>query len=206
MAMEKNKKDIVRILLKQNLEERDEADLLEMLVDNPLSVDVDKQEEDELTTGQKAADKISEVAGSWGFILGFVAFLVFWIILNGLLLKSGAMDPYPFILLNLMLSCLAAIQAPIIMMSQNRQSEKDRCRSQNDYRINLKNELITEMLHHQLETVIKNQSKILTYLGEIKEDTDDDNNDSIENTIIINSDNPDKNIVIKKDIKDKEDN
>ena len=206
MAMEKNKKDIVRILLKQNLEERDEADLLEMLVDNPLSVDVDKQEEDELTTGQKAADKISEVAGSWRFILGFVAFLVFWIILNGLLLKSGAMDPYPFILLNLMLSCLAAIQAPIIMMSQNRQSEKDRCRSQNDYRINLKNELITEMLHHQLETVIKNQSKILTYLGEIKEDTDDDNNDSIENTIIINSDNPDKNIVIKKDIKDKEDN
>lgn len=206
MAMEKNKKDIVRILLKQNLEERDEADLLEMLVDNPLSVDVDKQEEDELTTGQKAADKISEVAGSWRFILGFVAFLVFWIILNGVLLKSGAMDPYPFILLNLMLSCLAAIQAPIIMMSQNRQSEKDRCRSQNDYRINLKNELITEMLHHQLETVIKNQSKILTYLGEIKEDTDDDNNDSIENTIIINSDNPDKNIVIKKDIKDKEDN
>ena len=206
MAMEKNKKDIVRILLKQNLEERDEADLLEMLVDNPLSVDVDKQEEDELTTGQKAADKISEVAGSWRFILGFVAFLVFWIILNGVLLKSGAMDPYPFILLNLMLSCLAAIQAPIIMMSQNRQSEKDRCRSQNDYRINLKNELITEMLHHQLETVIKNQSKILTYLGEIKEDTDDDNNDSIENTIIINIDNPDKNIVIKKDIKDKEDN
>ncbi len=180
MAMEKVKKDIVRKLLKQNFEEKDETELLELLVDSPLSIDVDKKEDEDLTFGERAADKISAVAGSWSFIIVFILFLLFWIGLNTIILLK-AVDPFPFILLNLLLSCIAALQAPVIMMSQNRQAVKDRLRSQNDYRINLKNELISEMLHHQLETVIKNQSKILSLLESNKDSVDKQVDEEIPN-------------------------
>ena len=160
------KKEIVKMLLKNNeLEEKDESELLDLLIDQPISIDVDKQEEAKMTKGDRLADKLSEVAGSWKFILGFSAFLLFWILLNGFILSGDRqIDEYPFILLNLLLSCLAALQAPIIMMSQNRQAAKDSLRNQNDYRTDLKSELILEELHHKADDILRNQRKILRAL------------------------------------------
>lgn len=154
------------MLLKNNsLDEKDEEELIDLLVDQPISIDIDKQEEAKMTFGDKVADKVSEIAGSWGFILGFSLFLIFWIILNGVILTgNNKIDSYPFILLNLLLSCIAALQAPIIMMSQNRQAEKDSLRNQNDYRTDLKSELILEELHHKMDLLLKNEKKILSYI------------------------------------------
>ncbi len=174
MEKRKTKKEIVKMLLKNNeLEERDEEELLDLLVEQPISIDVDKQEEAKMTKGDKIADKVSEIAGSWGFILGFCGFLIFWIVLNAYILKGDKqIDAYPFILLNLLLSCLAALQAPIIMMSQNRQAAKDSLRNQNDYRTDLKSELILEELHNQMAEIQKNQRKILRLLEpEVEEET-----------------------------------
>lgn len=162
MEKRRTKKEIVKMLLKNNeLDAQDEEELLDLLVEQPISIDVDKQEEIKLTWKDKLADKVSEVAGSWLFILLFVGFLVFWIILNtSILSEESQIDPYPFILLNLVLSCIAAIQAPIIMMSQNRQAKKDSLRNQNDYRTDLKSELILESLHDHINEIIKNQKKL----------------------------------------------
>lgn len=160
------KKEIVKMLLKNNeLDSKDEEELLDLLVDQPISIDVDKQEEAKMTFGDRVADKVSEVAGSWGFIIGFSLFLIFWIVLNTVILSGEtAIDEYPFILLNLLLSCIAALQAPIIMMSQNRQAAKDSLRNQNDYRTDLKSELILEELHDKMELILKNQKKIMKEL------------------------------------------
>lgn len=165
MEKRKTKKEIVRMLLNSDLQEQDEEELLDLLIDQPIAIDVDKMEEAKMSFGDKVADKISEKAGSWGFILSFSFFLVFWIVFNTFLLKSGnEIDPYPFILLNLVLSCIAALQAPIIMMSQNRQAQKDSLRNQNDYRTDLKSELILESLHDDLEQIMKDQKQILKSL------------------------------------------
>lgn len=171
MEKRKTKKEIVKMLLKNSsLDEKDEEELLDLLIDQPISIDVDKQEEAKMTFGDKVADKVSEIAGSWGFILGFSLFLVFWIVLNGFILTgNNKIDSYPFILLNLLLSCIAALQAPIIMMSQNRQAAKDSLRNQNDYRTDLKSELILEELHNQMDTIIKNQKKIMKSLDNNQE-------------------------------------
>lgn len=154
------------MLLRNNeLEEKDEEELLDLLIDQPISIDVDKQEESKMTRGDRIADKLSEIAGSWTFIIIFALFLIGWIALNTVILsQEEAIDPYPFILLNLVLSCVAAMQAPIIMMSQNRQAEKDSLRNQNDYRTDLKSELILEALHDQMDIIQKNQKQILKYI------------------------------------------
>ena len=172
MEKRKTKKEIVKMLLKNNeLEEQDEEELLNLLIDQPISIDVDKQEEAKMTKGDRIADKVSEIAGSWGFILGFSSFLIFWVILNSVILKGALqIDEYPFILLNLLLSCLAALQAPVIMMSQNRQAAKDSLRNQNDYRTDLKSELILESLHDKMEEILRNQRKILRII-----DSEEDN-------------------------------
>lgn len=171
MEKRKTKKEIVKMLLNVDLLEQDEEELLDLLIDQPIAIDVDKQEEAKMTFGDRVADKISEIAGSWGFILMFIIFLLGWIILNGVVLaKNAPIDPYPFILLNLVLSCIAALQAPIIMMSQNRQAEKDSLRNQNDYRTDLKSELILESLHDDLEKLSRNQRKILKLLEEKYDD------------------------------------
>lgn len=166
------KKEIVKMLLKNTeLDSQDEEELIDLLIDQPISIDVDKQEEAKLTFGDKVADKVSEKAGSWGFIFGFTLFLVFWVILNTVIMIDGQeIDPYPFILLNLVLSCIAALQAPIIMMSQNRQAAKDSLRNQNDYRIDLKSEIILEELHDKMELILKNQRKIIRVLEEDDEE------------------------------------
>ena len=168
MEKKRTKKEIVKMLLSNNeLDEKDEEELLDLLIDQPISIDVDKQEEAKMSFGDKIADKVSAGVGSWTFIILFIFFLLLWTFVNGVLLKEGdPIDPYPFILLNLVLSCIAAIQAPIIMMSQNRQAEKDSLRNQNDYRTDLKSELILEELHDKMEVIIKNQKKIIKALEE----------------------------------------
>ncbi len=166
--MEKRKKDIVKMLLNQNLDEKSEEEILDLLIDEPISVDVDKEIDEKMTLGDKLADKFSEIAGSWTFIILFCLFLIFWVVLNVYILTKP-IDPYPFILLNLLLSCLAALQAPIIMMSQNRQSKKDTIRNKNDYRTDLKSELILEELDDKLERIMINQYKILKNLQSDKE-------------------------------------
>jgi uncharacterized membrane protein len=114
-----------------------------------------------LTRGQKLADKVASFGGSWTFISSFGVFLVIWIICNFYFLSNRGFDPYPFILLNLILSCIAALQAPIIMMSQNRQEEKDRERAKMDYMINLKSELEIRTLHEKIDHLILHQQKNL---------------------------------------------
>ena len=168
--MEKRKKELVKMLLNQNLEEKEEEEMIDLLINNPITIDVDKENDAKMSFGEKVADKLSEVAGSWTFIIIFCGFLLFWIVLNAYLLKDSAVDPYPFILLNLLLSCLAALQAPIIMMSQNRQAKKDTIRNKNDYRTDLKSELILEQICDRLEKVSKNQYKILNYLKKLDEE------------------------------------
>lgn len=163
-----NKKEIVKKLLKQEIDAEDEQDLIEMLIDRPITIDVDKQEDKSLTVGEKLADKLSEVAGSWTFIIGFSLFIIIWIIINVIILQKAA-DPYPFVLLNLMLSCLASLQAPIIMMSQNRQAKKDSIRNQNDYQIDLKSELILERLHEEIQESLRNERQIIRMLTEMQE-------------------------------------
>ena len=165
--MEKRKKEIVKMLLNQNLDAKSEEEIIDLLVDNPISIDVDKENDAKMTFGDKLADRLSAVAGSWTFIICFCLFLLFWIILNGVLMASNALDPYPFILLNLLLSCLAALQAPVIMMSQNREAKKDSIRNKNDYHTDLKSELILEDLYDQLDELQENQRKILELLDKI---------------------------------------
>ncbi len=145
-----------------------------------LASDVDVEFEKDLTLGEKMADKLADFGGSWTFLIVFAAIMLLWISLNTFVLLKRPFDPYPFILLNLVLSCLAAIQAPVIMMSQNRQEAKDRLRSQEDYRVNLKAELeirhlhdkIDHLLSHQWERLVEIQTvqiDLLTELARLKE-------------------------------------
>ena len=168
----KTKKEIVKMLLtEKELSSEDEEELLNLLFNETIVIDIDKQEESKMTKGDKVADKISEVAGSWGFIISFISFLLVWIGLNAwVFIGQFEMDPYPFTFLNLLLSCLAALQAPVIMMSQNRQAKKDSLRNHNDYRIDLKSELILECLHDEIKQSLKNQREILKLLKEETEE------------------------------------
>jgi uncharacterized membrane protein len=114
-----------------------------------------------LTQGQRVSDKVARFGGSWTFIIIFSVILIIWIIYNSILPKAEQFDPYPFILMNLVLSCVAAMQAPIIMMSQNRQEEKDRIRAENDYLINMKAELEIRSLHQKMDLLLEEQIKTL---------------------------------------------
>lgn len=118
--------------------------------------------------GQNIADSVAKFGGSWTFISIFIFILLFWIILNTIILMKKPFDPYPFILLNLVLSCLAALQAPVIMMSQNRQEEKDRIRAENDYQVNLKAEIEIKILHEKLNHLITEQWDRLVEIQEIQ--------------------------------------
>jgi len=119
------------------------------------------EENSTLTLGQKLADKVADFGGSWTFIIAFGIFILIWVLLNIYWLTHRAFDPYPFIFLNLILSCLAALQAPIIMMSQNRQEDKDRVRSRSDYMINLKSEMEIRSLHSKIDLLISEEMKTL---------------------------------------------
>ena len=139
-------------ILKDVREDMSDDEITELLLENKISLSDDKK----VTFGQKASDKLAEFAGSWFFIIAFCAFLVIWILANAYFLKNP-FDPYPFIMLNLVLSCVAAIQAPLIMMSQKRQEQKDRDRAENDFKVNLKCEIILENLHRKLDELLERQ-------------------------------------------------
>ena len=161
-----NKEKIVKkILNKTDIETIENYDeLLDMLIDEPIAINVDNDEK--RTIGEKVADKITALAGSWTFIIIFCSFLILWMILNTFVFSG--IDDYPFILLNLILSCIAAIQAPIIMMSQNREAKKESLKSTNDYKTNIKSELILEELHDKMELILKQQNEILKELNKNK--------------------------------------
>ena len=122
-----------------------------------LAVNPVKTYDDKVSFGDSIADRVAKFGGSWSFIITFFSILVAWILVNSIVLLSRAFDPYPFILMNLILSCLAAIQAPIIMMSQNRQETKDRIRSENDYKVNLKSEIEIRTLHEKVDHLLLDQ-------------------------------------------------
>jgi len=133
-----------------------------------LSKNINVEFEEKRTLGQRVADKMADFGGSWRFISLFMTVMVIWIIVNTIALLSKPFDPFPYILLNLVLSCLAAIQAPIIMMSQNRQEAKDRLRAEFDYRVNLKAELEIRHLHEKIDHLLEHQWQRLLEIQEIQ--------------------------------------
>lgn len=147
-----------------------ETKVLDALKENTILSDDLDDDVSKLTIGQRIADKVASFGGSWTFIILFVAFLLVWIAANIFILANKGFDPYPFILLNLILSCVAALQAPVIMMSQNRQGEKDREKAQNDYMVNLKSELEIRMLHEKLDHLILHQEQSLIEIQKVQID------------------------------------
>jgi len=148
-----------------------DEDVMSAIRDNAiLSENIDEITEGQLTLGDRLADRIASFGGSWTFIIAFFSFILIWMIINIWILATRPFDPYPFILLNLILSCLAAIQAPIIMMSQNRQETKDRQRAEHDYRINLKAELEIKLLSEKMDHVLVHQNKKLLEIQEVQID------------------------------------
>ena len=137
----------------------------ETTITNKLDLDTKKY-----TFGQQLADNVAKFGGSWTFIISFMIFLIIWIFVNFFIFLNKGFDPYPFILLNLILSCIAALQAPVIMMSNNRQEEKDRERAKNDYMINLKSELEIRMLHEKIDHLIMHQEQALIEIQKVQID------------------------------------
>ena len=163
----------VQTLLQSDLGEVSdlEVDVLKSMQEYELiSKNVEIELDQNWTFGERLADKIATFGGSWSFLICFVVFLVIWILINTVVMVQHPADPYPFILLNLLLSCLAAIQAPVIMMSQNRQEAKDRLRSENDYQVNLKAELEIRHLHEKIDHLLLNQWDRLTKIQQIQLD------------------------------------
>ena len=149
---------LLREVLNDIRHDMTDEEVLNLLADSKISVRPEGEKE-KYTLGQRAADSIAKFAGSWAFIFSFSGVLILWMVVN-VLLAAGAFDPYPFILLNLVLSCVAAIQAPLIMMSQNRQEEKDRRRAENDYKVNLKTEIMIEDLYDKVNAILAKQSAL----------------------------------------------
>ena len=146
--------------------EREVSDKL--LKHEALSVNIFDESLKERTFGQRLADRIAAIGGSWSFIIGFLIFIAFWMGMNSYFLIKDSFDPYPFILLNLVLSTLAAIQAPVIIMSQRRQETRDRLRAENDFRVNLKAELEIRQLHEKIDHILLSQWKRLVEIQEIQ--------------------------------------
>ena len=161
--MKENRK-LLKEVLKDIRRDMSDEEVLNLLADSKISVKPET-EKDKYTLGQRAADAIAKFAGSWAFIFSFTGVLILWMAVN-VLLAAKAFDPYPFILLNLVLSCVAAIQAPLIMMSQNRQEEKDRRRAENDYKVNLKTEIMIEDLYDKVTAILARQAALEKQLEE----------------------------------------
>lgn len=149
-----NSKDITQILISDD-EEREQK--IHELIKDRRSLNINIELSKRLTTAQKAADKMAEFAGSWKFIMFFMAVVLLWGIVNTRLILTNPFDPYPYVFLNLILACISSIQAPVIMMSQNREAQKDRLRAENEYLINMKSEIILEDLHLKIDNIISRQ-------------------------------------------------
>lgn len=154
--MMKENRKLMREILKDVRRDMTDEEVLNLLADSKIS---ENPARETYSLGQRAADTIARFAGSWAFIFSFTGVLVLWMVIN-VVLAARAFDPYPFILLNLVLSCVAAIQAPLIMMSQNRQEEKDRRRAENDYKVNLKTEIMIEDLYDKVNLLLARQAEL----------------------------------------------
>ena len=157
-----SKEELVKQILEKGKTLKDsniDEELIHELISGKVSKNINNSHDENFTLGQRTADKIATFGGSWTFIISFGVVLITWVIVNAVILRNKAFDPYPFVFLNLILSCLAAIQAPIIMMSQNRQSEKDRLTAANDYLVNLKSEIIVEDLHKKIDILMEQQEE-----------------------------------------------
>ena len=164
MRMKENRK-LLKEVLKDIRHDMTDEEVLNLLADSKIS---ESPTAEKYTLGQRAADAIAKFAGSWAFIFSFTGVLLLWMVVNTIL-AADAFDPFPFILLNLVLSCVAAIQAPLIMMSQNRQEEKDRRRAENDYKVNLKTEIMIEDLYDKVNAILAKQSALEKKLQEQEE-------------------------------------
>src|SRR5216110_814977 len=167
----KFRKEYVKEVLQEEIGELSALDneVIESLHQHEiLASNIEEQFERKLTFGERLSDQIAAFGGSWRFIILFGFVLVLWIIANGVLLATRAFDPYPFILMNLILSCLAALQAPIIMMSQNRSEARDRMRAENDYKVNLKAELEIRHLHEKIDHLLRRQYNRLFEIQQIQ--------------------------------------
>jgi len=173
---EYRKKYMATLLKEENTEITEMGkQVIESIAKNELlSKDLEEELSKDLTPGQRLADSIATFGGSWTFIIFFFGFLLLWMSVNVFVLVKRPFDPFPFILLNLILSCLAAIQAPVIMMSQNRKEEKDRKRSQNDYKVNLKAELEIKLLNEKIDHMIIHQNQRLLEIQQLQTDYLDD--------------------------------
>ena len=159
--MKENRK-LLKEVLKDIEHDMTDEEVLNLLADSKIS---ESPTAEKYTLGQRAAGAIAKFAGSWAFIFSFTGVLLLWMVVNTIL-AADAFDPFPFILLNLVLSCVAAIQAPLIMMSQNRQEEKDRRRAENDYKVNLKTEIMIEDLYDKVNAILAKQSALEKKLQE----------------------------------------
>ena len=171
--LSKYRKKYIRKLIQEEVGEFDklENQVADAITNNKLlSENIEDEIDERLTFGQRLADMIAKFGGSWFFIIIFFTFLLIWMGINIWLLTNRPFDPYPFILLNLILSCLAAIQAPIIIMSQNRQEQKDRQRGEHDYKINLKAELEIKLLHEKIDHLLLHQNKRILEIQELTTD------------------------------------
>ena len=164
--MKENRK-LLKEVLKDIQHDMSDEEVLNLLADSKIS---ESPATEKYTLGQRAADAIAKFAGSWAFIFAFTGVLLLWMVVNTIL-AADAFDPFLFILLNLVLSCVAAIQAPLIMMSQNRQEEKDRRRAENDYKVNLKTEIMIEDLHDKVNAILAKQSALEKKLQEQEDQT-----------------------------------
>ena len=162
--MKENRK-LLKEVLKDIRHDMTDEEVLNLLADSKIS---ESPTAEKYTLGQRAADAIAKFAGSWAFIFSFTGVLLLWMVVNTIL-AADAFDPFPFILLNLVLSCVAAIQAPLNMMSQNRQEEKDRRRAENDYKVNLKTEIMIEDLYDKVNAILAKQSALEKKLQEQEE-------------------------------------
>ena len=162
--MKENRK-LLKEVLKDIRHDMTDEEVLNLLADSKIS---ESPTAEKYTLGQRAADAIAKFAGSWAFIFSFTGVLLLWMVVNTIL-AADAFDPFPFILLNLVLFCVAAIQAPLIMMSQNRQEEKDRRRAENDYKVNLKTEIMIEDLYDKVNAILAKQSALEKKLQEQEE-------------------------------------
>ena len=168
--MKENRK-LLQEILNEIRQDMTDEEVLNLLSDSKISISPEKEKE-KYTLGQRAADTIAKFAGSWAFIFSFAGVLILWMVINAIL-ATKAFDPYPFILLNLVLSCVAAIQAPLIMMSQNRQEEKDRRRAENDYKVNLKTEIMIEDLYDKVNAILAKQAQMEKLLSEQKKENEE---------------------------------
>lgn len=155
-----SKAEIVKRIIEDVDTELMDEEIIHLVLEKWVSEEIGSKASQKPTLGQRAADGFAKFVGSWIFICGFVVVISIWIATNVILL-SKSFDPYPFILLNLVLSCVAAIQAPLILMSQNRQEEKDRLRAENDYKVNLKSEIIMQDIHAKLDLIIERQDLLM---------------------------------------------